>query len=89
MSAVRCPSCGHALLTIDDALFPTPLGVREATAQQLPSGPLLLRVSEAAELLRISRTKLYQLISSSQISVVRLGKSVRVSRQELERLSNS
>ena len=42
--------------------------------------PLLLRVSEVARLLSISRSKAYELIAAGQIAgVVRIGRSVRVS----------
>jgi excisionase family DNA binding protein len=47
---------------------------------------MLLRVSEAATYLRISRSTAYQLIGSGRIPVVRLGRSVRVLRAAFERL---
>jgi excisionase family DNA binding protein len=48
---------------------------------------LLLRVSEAAVLLSISRTATYQLIATRQLPVIRLGRSIRVPRGALERLA--
>lgn len=47
---------------------------------------LLLRVREAAELLGVSRSHLYELIQAGRVPVVRLGASVRVPRVWLERL---
>jgi excisionase family DNA binding protein len=49
-----------------------------------PSGPLLLRVEEAARMLAISRATLYPMLGR-QIPVVRIGRAVRVPRAELER----
>ncbi len=45
---------------------------------------LLLRPAEAAELLGMSRTKVYDLISRGELPTVRRGKSVRVHRRLLE-----
>jgi excisionase family DNA binding protein len=45
---------------------------------------LLLRPAEAAEVLGVSRSKLYELMASGTLPTVRLGKCVRVSRVELE-----
>jgi len=77
--AVRCPSCGHALFTVDE-----PAWLARA-AEPPPAGPLLLRVAEAAEMLAISRSTLYQLVAAGRVPVVRLGRAVRVPRRELER----
>ncbi len=45
--------------------------------------PLLLRVPEAASLLGIGRSKLYELIAQGEIKTVRIGRSVRVPTQSL------
>jgi excisionase family DNA binding protein len=44
-----------------------------------------LKVPEVAEFLQIGRTRAYELVSSGEIPYVRIGRSVRVSRRELER----
>ena len=41
--------------------------------------PLLLNITEVAEVLRLSRTKVYELIAVAGLPTVRFGKSVRVS----------
>lgn len=89
--AVRCPACGHALFTIDAPTVPVSLAgpTPVARAAPQPTGPLLLRVAEAAALLSVSRSSLYQLIASGEVRVVRLGRTVRIPRQELERLAAS
>lgn len=47
--------------------------------------PLLIRPAEAAELLGVSRSKLYQLAQAGEVQgVVRLGGSVRLHRPTLE-----
>ncbi|HLH70449.1 MAG TPA: helix-turn-helix domain-containing protein [Candidatus Dormibacteraeota bacterium] len=43
----------------------------------------LLRVEEVAELLRVGRTKVYQLLARGELPVVRIGRSVRVPRRRL------
>jgi excisionase family DNA binding protein len=44
-----------------------------------------LKVPEVAEKLRIARNTIYQLVGEGEIPSVRIGRSVRVSRKELER----
>ena len=44
-----------------------------------------LKVPEVAEMLRIARNTVYQLVGEGEIPSVRIGRSVRVSRKELER----
>lgn len=85
---MRCPNCGHVLLTVDS---PAPRLVTLTPEHQKTEGDkpaqLLLRVPEAAVLLSISRTATYQLIATGQLPVIRLGRSIRVPRVALERLA--
>ena len=46
--------------------------------------PLLLSIPEAAKSLRLSRTKVYELIAVEGLPVVRFGRAVRVSTKALE-----
>jgi excisionase family DNA binding protein len=46
---------------------------------------LLLRPAEAAELLSISRTRVYELLAGGELPSVRLGRAVRVPATELRR----
>lgn len=47
--------------------------------------PLLLTTGEAARALRISRSRLYELLARNEIpGVVRIGRSVRINRRSLE-----
>lgn len=47
--------------------------------------PLLLTVPDAAKMLAIGKTALYQLIWSGELTPVRIGRSVRFTPAELER----
>jgi excisionase family DNA binding protein len=44
-----------------------------------------LKVPEVAEVLRIARSRAYELVAEGEIPSVRIGRSVRISRKELER----
>ena len=44
-----------------------------------------LKVPEVAAVLRIARSRAYELVGEGEIPSVRIGRSVRVSRRELER----
>jgi excisionase family DNA binding protein len=44
-----------------------------------------LKVPEVAEVLRIARSRAYGLVAEGEIPSVRIGRSVRISRKELER----
>jgi excisionase family DNA binding protein len=81
MGSVRCPHCNHVLFTVELPANPT-TGHSERPE---PGTPLLLRVPEAARLLSVSRSTLYQLVAAGEVPVVRVGRSVRVVRRELER----
>ena len=49
------------------------------------NGALLLRAEEAASLLGIGRSKVYELIATGELPVVTVGRSRRVNRLALER----
>lgn len=53
------------------------------------SEPLLLRVTEVARLMSLSRSTVYQLVAKGEIQVVRIGSAVRVPRTELVRLTEA
>lgn len=45
--------------------------------------PVLIRVSEAAQLINLSRSATYELIAAGRLPVVRLGGSIRINREAL------
>lgn len=47
--------------------------------------PVLLRAEEVSRLLQIGRTMTFELIASGDLPVIRIGRSVRVPKPELER----
>ena len=47
--------------------------------------PEFLKVPEVAEMLRIARSRAYDLVANGTIPAVKIGRSLRVSRKELER----
>ena len=63
-AAIRCPSCGHVLVTLG---LPAPVG--PPVQARPPSEPLLLRVSEAGTLLGVSRSTMYGLIASGAVPI--------------------
>ncbi len=44
-----------------------------------------LKVPEVAEILRIARSRAYEMVAEGKIPSVRIGRSVRVNRKELDR----
>jgi excisionase family DNA binding protein len=46
--------------------------------------PLLLTISEAAKMLSLGRTKVYELIATEGLPVIRFGRAVRVSLTSLQ-----
>jgi hypothetical protein len=59
--SVRCPQCGHLLFAIELPIAPS-VQARDVSP---PDAPLLLRVAEAARLLGVSRSAMYQLVARS------------------------
>jgi len=47
--------------------------------------PLLLRPTEAAEMLSLSRSTVFEVLAARELPVVRIGRATRVARDELER----
>lgn len=48
--------------------------------------PICVKVNEAAHMIGVGRTKLYELIASGDVEVVKLGKSTRIVTASLHRL---
>ena len=44
-----------------------------------------LKVPEVAQILRVARSRAYELVADGEIPAVKIGRSVRVSRKELDR----
>lgn len=52
----------------------------------LPPDPICVKINDAARMIGVGRTKLYELIATNQIEVVKLGKSTRVTTASLNAL---
>lgn len=48
-------------------------------------GPMLYRVKDFADVTSLSKTTIYDLINAGQIKTVKIGRSTRITRGELER----
>ena len=51
-----------------------------------PVEPICVKVNDAARMIGVGRTKLYELIASGEIEVVKLGKSTRITTASLHEL---
>lgn len=51
-----------------------------------PVEPICVRINEAARILGIGRTKLYELISTGELETVKIGKATRVTTASLREL---
>lgn len=58
-------------------------GLRPAIPAQPQREPLLLRPLEAARLLGIGRSKVFEMLARNELPVIRLGRCVRIPRGEL------
>jgi excisionase family DNA binding protein len=68
----------------EPAAHPVPPPARAVTAAATSDPPLLIDSREVSRLLGIGRTKAFELMAREQLPVVRIGRSVRVSRKALE-----
>lgn len=48
--------------------------------------PICVRVNDAARMIGVGRTKLYELISSGELETVKIGKATRITKASLHRL---
>src|SRR5579885_1401558 len=81
MGAIRSRNESPVHCLIRRLTPPTPAG--EVTT--MDEWPVLLKVSEVAALLRVSRNLVYELIAQGELPVIRLGRVIRVPRDALER----
>ena len=51
-----------------------------------PAEPICVRVNDAARMIGVGRTKLYELISSGELDKVKIGKATRITIASLHRL---
>lgn len=51
-----------------------------------PVEPICVKVNDAARMIGVGRTKLYELIASGEIKVIKLGKSTRITTASLQEL---
>ncbi|MDP2131167.1 MAG: helix-turn-helix domain-containing protein [Erythrobacter sp.] len=51
-----------------------------------PVAPICVRINDAARMIGVGRTKLYELIAAGEVETVKLGKSTRVITASLHRL---
>ncbi len=51
-----------------------------------PVDPICVRVNDAARMIGVGRTKLYELISSGELETVKIGKATRITTASLHRL---
>jgi excisionase family DNA binding protein len=58
----------------DGALFDLPLVKREPASQMRQADPITVRIPEAIRLTGIGRSKLYELIASRDVEVVKIGR---------------
>ncbi len=52
----------------------------------LPIDPMCVKINDAARIIGVGRTKLYELIADNQLEIVKLGKSSRVTTASLRAL---
>lgn len=52
----------------------------------LPPEPICVRVNDAARMIGVGRTKLYELIAAGEVETVKLGKATRITTDSLRNL---
>lgn len=50
---------------------------------QQPVDPICIRVNDAARMIGVGRTKLYELISSGELEAIKIGKATRITTASL------
>ena len=55
-------------------------------SNQRPVEPICVRVNDAARMIGIGRTKLYELISSGELETVKIGRATRITTASLHKL---
>ena len=55
-------------------------------SEQQSGEPICVRVNDAARMIGVGRTKLYELISSGEVETIKIGKAKRITTASLHRL---
>ena len=55
-------------------------------SEQQSGEPICVRVNDAARMIGVGRTKLYELISSGEVETIKIGKATRITTASLHRL---
>lgn len=63
---------------------PVPVAPTAPTPSTVPEGPMLLTVSQAAKLLQVGRDTMYNLTHRRDFPAVRIGRNVRINREQLQ-----
>ncbi len=79
------PGRGPCLYTVMADHTRSPDETLLSDAAPRPTPPMLVNVVQAAEILSLSRSSIYQLIWNEQLVPIRIGRSVRFSVNQLER----
>lgn len=58
--------------------------MRTQNIAEIPSGSILLKITEAASALGLGRSTVWSLVWAGELPVVRIGRAVRIPRAELE-----
>jgi len=74
----------YARILVEHSHHRSTAAALEHSMKALPERRMLLRISEVAEALSISRSSAYVLIHAGEIPVLRIGRSVRVSADDLQ-----
>lgn len=61
--------------------------LEEQMDEEIEPQPILYKVPDVARAYQISRSAAYELVSSGKLRAVRFGRSVRVRREDVERLA--
>ncbi len=78
------PKTDRAILNLAHAIWDVIQIVQEIKAEDVDPGKLALKPAEVAEMLSISRNRVYELVQTKQIPSIRFGKSIRIPTKALE-----
>ncbi len=56
------------------------------TIPQQPAEPICMRINDAARMIGVGRTKLYELISQGEVEAIKIGKATRITTASLHEL---
>lgn len=84
IEAFQCPKCGEKIFSMSEMKMIQELGKNLSYLSPDDERPVLLNLSQTADLLRVSNQTIYNMIRDGRLKAVKLGREWKFNRKDIE-----